>query len=241
MPSNMLTRTQKLFSKINAPNMILIVLLASFITVGCSIEKRRYTSGFYIPRSSHSLVKTSGKDIKNHTDETRQNDNIENHNINLTILEKEEYPNEEIDSSTAAFKRIPNASEIGKATSSIQNNLNPGLILMKKKAHQVDNEPIKSQKLEALKVIKDSQELSSMALAGFICSLAGFLFFLIFGFPFFLALLGVIFSGIGLHQTLKGGKSGKGFAIAGLAVGIVTMILGWIWLIFIGTLLAATF
>lgn len=52
---------------------------------------------------------------------------------------------------------------------------------------------------------------NGFAIAGFVCSLV------LFG------LLGLIFSIIGLSQIEKNGQDGKGFAIAGLVLGIVKL------------------
>ena len=75
--------------------------------------------------------------------------------------------------------------------------------------------------------LKQSEKLSGLSVAGFICSILGIA--LIASLSFFLlgsllSLLGVIFSGIGLRQTIKG-QQGKGFAIAGLILGIIGTIL----------------
>lgn len=67
-----------------------------------------------------------------------------------------------------------------------------------------------------------SEKISGMAVAGFVCSILGLaaiasLTFFLLG--ALLSLAGIIFSSIGLSQTRKG-QLGKGFAIAGLILGI---------------------
>jgi len=74
---------------------------------------------------------------------------------------------------------------------------------------------------------QDSSEWSGFAIAGFVCSLVGFFLFLLTRFPFLLGTLGIIFSSIGLAQTIKKDKKGKGLAIAGLIIGILTVLLFW--------------
>lgn len=68
-----------------------------------------------------------------------------------------------------------------------------------------------------------SEKLSGAAVAGFVCSIVGLA--LIASLSFFLlgilsAIAGTILSAIGLSQTNKG-RQGKGFAIAGLILGII--------------------
>lgn len=65
--------------------------------------------------------------------------------------------------------------------------------------------------------------LSGMSIAGFVCSVIGLaliasLSFFLLGMLFSFA--GIIFSSVGLSQTSKG-QQGKGFAIAGLILGIL--------------------
>lgn len=62
-----------------------------------------------------------------------------------------------------------------------------------------------------------SSKINSMALAGFIVS-------------FFFGLIGLILSLIGFHQTRVRGERGKGFAIAGIVIGCLSVI-STIWLI----------
>ncbi len=87
------------------------------------------------------------------------------------------------------------------------------------------------------KEVKPEGQLSGLVLAGFLCSVFGLLLLLIFGFPFFLGTLGVIFSAIGLGQTSRG-RTGKGFAIAGLII-ILDILLFWLLVIIIASIAAA--
>ena len=61
-------------------------------------------------------------------------------------------------------------------------------------------------------------ESNGLAIAGFVCSIVGLV---IFG--FILGVLAVIFSAIGLKRAEAGAK-GRGFAIAGLIIGIIDII-----------------
>jgi len=69
------------------------------------------------------------------------------------------------------------------------------------------------------------QKFSGLSIAGFVLSL-----FWLFLLP---SVLAVIFCGVGLHQINKNKKRGKGFAIAGLIIGIFGL-LWWI-LVTLGT------
>ncbi len=63
---------------------------------------------------------------------------------------------------------------------------------------------------------------NKLALSGFIVSMAS----LIINFAGIVGLVGAILSGIGLIQVSKGNGKGKGLAIAGLIVGIFSILYG---------------
>jgi len=79
---------------------------------------------------------------------------------------------------------------------------------------------------------------SGFAIAGFVCSLVGLILVLLTGWPFLLGTAGVVFSAIGLGQTARGVR-GKGFAIAGLIIGILDILIFWILVAIIGFAIAA--
>jgi hypothetical protein len=74
-------------------------------------------------------------------------------------------------------------------------------------------------KKQQIKNKLDDGGSNGMAIAGFVCSLVGLFFFGII-----LGALGIIFSSIGLAKYSKTGK-GLGFAITGLFVGILDIVL----------------
>ena len=94
----------------------------------------------------------------------------------------------------------------------------------------VKSEELKDSAHTELTIIKPRPQetntygkLSGAAVAGFVCSIVGLA--LIASLSFFLlgilsSIAGVILSSIGLSQTSKG-QQGKGFAIAGLILGII--------------------
>ena len=65
---------------------------------------------------------------------------------------------------------------------------------------------------------------SGMAIAGFVLALAGLVpcFWIWLQLP---GVLGVVFSLVGLSQTRAGAKRGRGLAIAGLVVGVITILI----------------
>ena len=74
---------------------------------------------------------------------------------------------------------------------------------------------------------KSSERLSGLSVAGFVCSILGIA--LIASLSFFLlgallSLAGIVFSAVGLRQTIRG-QQGKGFAVAGLILGIIGAII----------------
>lgn len=92
-----------------------------------------------------------------------------------------------------------------------------------------------TKKLKRLAFLATKDDLSGMAVAGFVLSLLGLLFFFLPGFGILLGILGLIFSIIGLIQT-SNGRSGKGFAIAGLVLGLIII---FFWLLVILAVIAA--
>ena len=73
--------------------------------------------------------------------------------------------------------------------------------------------------------MKEEKKLSGLSIAGFVLSFFGWL-----GLP---AILAVVFCGVGLHQINENRRTGKGFAIAGLVIGIIGILI-WCLLILSG-------
>lgn len=72
----------------------------------------------------------------------------------------------------------------------------------------------------------NQQNQNGLAIAGFVCSLVGL-------FLGFVAVLGIIFSAIGLSKSNNQGAPHRGMAIAGLVIGIVA---GGVWLIILASI-----
>jgi len=100
--------------------------------------------------------------------------------------------------------------------------------------------------------VEKGRGYSVLALAGFICSIAGLLLiinlFFIYFLPFLLVqliltgtltLLGAIFSAIGIEKTGKYYKRGKAFAIAGFIIGVINFVMILLGLLIIAIFLAS--
>ena len=73
----------------------------------------------------------------------------------------------------------------------------------------------------------EKKSTSGLAVAGLVCGIIALVSSFVpllnlLSFPF--VLLAIIFGGIGVWQTVKGTKGGKGIAIAGLALGIIALL-----------------
>jgi hypothetical protein len=71
--------------------------------------------------------------------------------------------------------------------------------------------------------VNQAQKSNGAATAGLVCSLIGLLLF-----PWLLGLLGIIFSIVGLNKSTEE-YSGRGAAVAGLIIGIIDILWGFVW------------
>jgi len=83
-----------------------------------------------------------------------------------------------------------------------------------------DNNTIQNNNQQPSVQQTESSQTNKMALAGFITSIVGFIVATII-----IAPVATILSAIGLSQINKTGEKGKGLAIAGVIIGIVSIIL----------------
>ncbi len=81
---------------------------------------------------------------------------------------------------------------------------------------------LKKLNKKASKQNLEEAKMNGLAIAGFVCSIVGLLFSL----WFVLAILGIIFSAIALKKIKKTGQGGRGLAVAGLVIGIVSFLIG---------------
>jgi cobalamin synthase len=87
------------------------------------------------------------------------------------------------------------------------------------------------------------QAISIFALLGFIFGLLSFLLVITTGFPFLMAAAAIVLSSIALHRfrTGKDEGRGKGFAIAGLIIGILSMLIFWAIVVVVILILSSVF
>ena len=197
---------------------LILFSLSVILISSCSIQKRVYLSGYNIDWKSNAKHVESKKIASN-----KFNNKITPIDVK-TILEqnKNEVPantNEHVLTASAA-KQI---NQINTKSIKLLNKNGP-------LPQEKQNKSTLKSKLNGNKIIllkEDGSKLNGLALTGFITSLVGLFYFLYLGIPF--GILAIIFSAIGLHKINKnpGEWKGKGFAIAGLVIGIVSILL-WI-------------
>ncbi|MBO5328061.1 MAG: hypothetical protein J6B04_02675 [Clostridia bacterium] len=83
-------------------------------------------------------------------------------------------------------------------------------------------------------VAQAQKSTSVAAVVGFIMSLVS----LFISFYCIIPVLGVVFSGIGMSATSYGKKKGRGIAVAGLVISIISLVLNIIILATVGSMLA---
>lgn len=195
-----------------------IALSVAFSLSSCSVVRRIHTPGYHIEWSSskHSNRPAAAKP------ETATTKSIAPQPHETTTVSDEQ---------TSLSASLDNSSYIIPAQLPH---------LKTKKEPAADNERVgnvttalRQTARETKKILKKQSATgeggySGMAIAGFVCSVVGLILFVLWGWPFLLGTLGVIFSAIGLSGTRNDGQRGKGLAIAGLIVGILDILLFWI-------------
>ena len=228
-------------------------LVITLVLTSCTMQKRLYMDGYHI-ESLTTKHKEVNRSFKNNLLSTKKKNKLLQSDENYTIT---------IESQTTASPIIEdNIIVTHDKTDIVASADNKQIILSQKEKHTLSNYNVKTTILssnvspkQSFKRVfnsrtktftkstnddepsnkKDKQRLSGFALAGFICSTVGLLLALIIGWPFLLGTLGTIFSAIGLGETSKG-KKGKGFAIAGLVMGILAIIIFWIWVVIVASI-----
>lgn len=208
---------------------ILIAGIA-FATIlpSCSMEKRFYMSGYNNEwfRGTHSPA------IQNASVESKKNEE----NKTLITAQPKKVTVDPFANETIADENI--TASVNNEQIIFPRKEKNNVLLSHKVKPVAENEQVKpSFKSEFKKGVKrimaknDEPKTNGMALAGFICSLAG-----LFIFGFVLGTLAIIFSAIGLGKINKDASmwKGKGMAIAGLIIGIVDIMA---WLILVAVLL----
>jgi len=220
-------------------NISLVGLTIMFVLSSCTMEKRVYRSGYH---TEWLTAKHRG-----------HNGNYKNGSLCTPVQEDS---SEQLDQTTVAATEQTTVEPdlIDDNTTSTNDGIdivasvdNKQIILPKKtkndwlskttekpKNDEEQKPTFKSEFKKGAKMILangDEPKTNGLALAGFICSLAG-----LFIFGFILGALAIIFSAIGLGKINKDSSKWKGkeFAIAGLVIGIVDIVA---WLIILALLL----
>jgi len=196
-------------------NIILVNIISlSFLFNSCTIEKR-FGYREKIKVDKQSIIVEQNK-ISTNNDEiiTASNSPI----ILIDIVNKDNQENTANSNCLKAKIETPNVKKnekvlLGKPTNQIENSVTHSFLVRDKIVS-----PSKVYKLKD----NDGKSTNGMALAGFICALAG-----LFIAAILLGPLGIIFSAIGLVSILNNQEKykGLGFAIAGLIVGIIDTII----------------
>lgn len=140
---------------------------------------------------------------------------VENETFDILQLDEVSASNEIFQKNDVQKAKI---TSIFKKDNFKNSSVHQRMVLPKKYANNHTQDPIPIQDYD--------KPLSGMALVGFILGLIGLILALIFSWSFFLGLLGIIFSSIGLKHTSKE-KRGKGLAVAGLVLSILAVLIFW--------------
>lgn len=215
----------------------LIILFSGFLVAltisSCRMEKRIYRSGYHVSwKKSHSCRSNNKYELRNMSEaEPKQLIPAESFKKSKSFFEEAKNVENKIDASTEdqlvpAKKEKINFHSVNLPSSTKQVKQVLKSIVSSKKNYRHALNP------------NSGNEISGFAVAGFVCSLLGFMLFLATGWPFLLGMLGVIFSSLGLAAT-GGKRTGRGFAIAGLVIGILDIVLFWLLVVLLLTLVSA--
>jgi len=217
----------------------LLTLIVSL--TNCSIEKRHFLPGYHVEWSKGNKARKTNdplitkdntvkhiKSIENDKTTSTNKENLETNAKDINQIDKNLYASNDVYYLNNTKQTEINNSIYKDNFQNVKSKILRNFVLNKQNHKKLQ---------KAIPVDPDKSNLSTMALVGFIVSTLGLLLLLITGFPFFLGTIGTVFSAIGLSETSKG-KTGKGFAIAGLVIGILTILLAWIVILTVGFILS---
>jgi hypothetical protein len=216
--------------------LFLIVMTISFAFSSCSMEKRLYSSGYHFDwnfgKSKSSKNKFAGHNYHKNSEKVLQSIGEQKETEIIASIEDETiFVDNRNDPKNNLLISFNNKKEIKFSTPRTNNplaaekSIDANRSLDKKHQQTLATLPNSLSSTEEPKI-------NGMALAGFICSIVGLILLLATGWPFLLGTLGTIFSIIGLKKIRSEPDKwkGRGFAIAGLIVGIVAIILFWLYI-----------
>lgn len=211
--------------------LLFIGIIALIAMSSCTIQKRVYSKGYHIEwnKTKHSTnnPKTEKDQLADQTEKSQPEQ----------IAELEADKNETVDPSNQV-ESIDLASNDNTPPVTRNRDRSSLLINLKEKRIEIENAvklniPVKKRTNEEPDPDRDEEEeMSIPALLGLVFGVLIYVFsigsiFIPFGFILVLAcfLLSLILSIVGMVETSKGGKAGRGFAIAGLVLSIVYILL----------------
>jgi hypothetical protein len=212
----------------------------SLLFTSCALEKRVHNSGFHMEWFG---AKQHGPQVQAKKEKSKDNaavftpDSQENF-----ALAPSETLSHDIDEAPVVteLSTLPALASATKTSGVKKAKVNKFQRFAVAKTHAalsaLSFQKLLSQPMQESAPSNESGTTSGFAVAGFVLGLLGFLLVLITGWPFLMGTMAVIFSAIGLGDTNKG-KSGKGMATAGLILGIVSIVLFWLTVIFLGLML----
>jgi hypothetical protein len=198
---------------------ILILLALASILTSCSMDKRIYSLGYH----------TQWNTGKKHSIANTPNSPSVQTSISY-IPEANEIIQNTLEDNEVSINKNQMATNDNKTI--ILSNEVKNYFLGKPSAYRNKESPI-SQLNSPAKIasIKDSKNLSVIAIAGFVCSIIGvaLIFNLSLSSAILFLILGIVLSLIGLIETNininNRNKRGKGFAIAGLIIGMLPFLI----------------
>lgn len=202
----------------------LLVLIIGLLLFSCSIQKRQHLPGYHI--TYYKNYKSNSKEINPKQVITVEDDEL----VTEQITQNEE----------AISKQSLNSHDVVYSEENeLKEERKP--IIKTTKEQYVITYNLNSRKSKLLKIKKakvstkkdlanDNQQISLFALLSFIFALLSLLLLLAIGFPFFMAVAAIVLSSIAIHRfrTGKDVGRGKGLAIAGLIIGILSLLIFWV-------------
>lgn len=189
-------------------NLLLSIAVLTIFIASCSMGRYSHLSKVKVKNESDKMGKVAKKsENASNSDE----DNIESLNQpENAYADNNASPGLSLNQESKPSINQSNANAESPKKESIENSKSFKENLKDKAKFLTSNS--KSKANEDLKV-------DAFALVGFISGVVGLLIF-----PFFLGTVAVVFSAIGLSRISKGKSRGKGFAIAGLVLGIISVV-----------------
>jgi|GEM_PF-6437843 len=193
----------------------LIIALTALMVVSCSTERHNQFTKIRVDKNKE-ITSTNLKNRIKNTENNFSKDFNKNNTSQLESSISQSKANTEIitTSSDQSFI-LPVSKSINIYHKQSNNSISP---------QKADSKFKKSETTRANTLNKKQSSsgggTNAFALVGFISGIAG-----LFVLPLLFGIIGIIFSAIGMSQILKGKGKGLGFAIAGLALGAIELIL----------------